>query len=77
MVGTASILGLLMASAPPLVLWYGMRFTFDETAFGFPLGLLVAVLLITWVVTVAATLPPSLRVLQLPAPKVISRLVAS
>lgn len=77
LIGTAAILGLAMAAVPALVMLVGMRHAFSETAFGFPVGSLLVVLALTWLVTVAATLLPSLPALRRPAPKVIARLVAS
>ncbi len=76
-IGTAALLGLAMAAVPALVMLIGMGHAFEETAFGFPAGSLLVVLALTWVVTVAAMLLPSLPALRRPAPKVIARLVAS
>ncbi|MFT3871612.1 MAG: FtsX-like permease family protein [Nocardioides sp.] len=76
-VGTAALLGLIMATVPALVLMVGMRHAFARTAFGFPIESLVVVLALTWLITVAAALLPSLPSLRRPAPPVLARLVAS
>ena len=75
-VGTAGLLGLAMAAASGAVLASGLHFAVPVTAMSMPVGLLVWVLLGSWLVTVLATTVPSLPALRRPAPAVISRLVA-
>lgn len=76
-VGTAAILGVIIALIGNAALVWGLGQFIDDVAFSVPLGMLAAILASCWVVTVAATVLPSLPSLRRPAPKVIARLVAS
>ena len=58
------------------MLAWGLRFAVPVASVSMPTGLLTLVLLGSWLVTVLATVLPSLPVLRHPAPAVIARLVA-
>lgn len=70
-VGTAAILGLVMAVAPAAVMRVGMRHAFSHTTFGYPVGHLLTTLFLTWVILTLATLLPSLRAINHPSPTVV------
>lgn len=75
--GTAGLLGLAMAGVSIAVLGYGMPYVLDASAVSMPWGTLLGILLALWVITLAATVLPSLPSLRRPAPRVIARLIAS
>lgn len=75
--GTAALLGMAMAGASVGVLAYGMPSAVDIRAMSMPFTMLSGILLTSWVVTLLATVLPSLPSLRRPAPRVIARLVAS
>ena len=75
-VGTAALMGLVMAAASGAVLAYGLQFAVPVTTMSMPIGSLLWITLASWLVTVLATTVPSLPALRHPAPAVIARLVA-
>lgn len=75
--GTAVLLGLMMAATCVGVWAYGMQYAYPKTVFAMPIGTLLWVGGITWLVTMSATVLPSLPALRRPAPRVIARLIAS
>ena len=76
-IGTAALLGLVMAAASGAVLAYGLRFAVPVSRVSMPVDMLMWIVLASWLVTVLATMLPSLPALRQPAPAVIARLVAN
>ncbi len=75
--GTAALLGLTMAGVSIGVLAYGLPYAVDVYAISLPLMMLLGILLVSWVITLLATVLPSIPSLRRPAPRVIAQLVAS
>lgn len=75
--GTAGLLGLAAAGVSIGVLGYGMPSILDASAVSMPGWTLAGILLGMWIITLAATVLPSLPSLRAPVPRVIARLVAS
>ena len=75
--GTAGLLGLTMAVVSIGVLGYGMPHVLDASVVSMPWWTLLGILLAMWIITLVATVAPSLASLRHPAPRVIARLVAS
>ncbi|WP_394276290.1 FtsX-like permease family protein [Luteococcus sp.] len=74
--GTATILGLVMALSAFVYLAYGATSTGLTFSLALPLASMLEAVLLTALVTAAATVLPTLGALRIPEPKVIARLVA-
>ncbi len=75
--GTAALMGLAMAGVGIGVIAFGMPYAVPKSAVSMPIGLFFWILLATWLITLAATVLPSLPSLRRPAPRVIACLIAS
>lgn len=75
--GTAAVLGLIMAGVSTGVLAYGMRYVLPTSEISMPFETLLWILLASWLITLLATVLPSLPSLRQPAPRVVARLVAT
>ena len=75
--GTSGLLALAAAGVSVGVLGHGMPAILDASVVSMPWGTLLGTLLAMWIITLAATVVPSLPSLSAPAPRVIARLAAS
>lgn len=76
MTTTAVILGLVMSAVALGTMLYTLHLALPESALSVPVGSLIGCVLVSLLVSIAATLGPSLASLRRPAPEVIARLVA-